>query len=155
MFRTWRNPGKLCLVPFSCSRREAILNLGEGRPVTTGEISQLNFLLGEIFADAALAACRKFKVPPSQIAVIGSHGQTVFHQGVFTILRPTSSVHIADWRPFRDCEEDGDYHSGRSPSGRYGCWRARRTPRSPLLIFFSIAMRASVELRSISAGSPT
>jgi len=68
--------------PFPSRVREAILRLGEGRPVTTGEISQLNFLLGEIFADAALAACKKFRVTSSQIDVIGSHGQTVFHQGV-------------------------------------------------------------------------
>src|SRR5579863_2275522 len=68
--------------PFPARVREAILRLGEGRATTTGEISQLNFLLGETFADAALAACRKFQVRPSQIALVGSHGQTVFHQGV-------------------------------------------------------------------------
>jgi anhydro-N-acetylmuramic acid kinase len=67
--------------PFPRRVREAILQIGEGRPVTTGEISQLNFLLGEEFAAAALAACKKFRVSPSRIAVIGSHGQTVFHQG--------------------------------------------------------------------------
>ncbi len=68
--------------PFAPRVREAILKMGEGRAVTTGEISQLNFLLGEVFADAALAACRQFRVSPSKIAFIGSHGQTIFHQGV-------------------------------------------------------------------------
>ena len=68
--------------PFPASVRDVILRLGEGRSTTTGEISQLNFTLGEIFAEAALAACRKFKVRPAEVAVIGSHGQTVFHQGV-------------------------------------------------------------------------
>jgi anhydro-N-acetylmuramic acid kinase len=68
-------------LPFPARVRKAILRLGEGCATTTGEISQLNFLLGEVFADAALAACRKFRVRPSQIALIGSHGQTVFHQG--------------------------------------------------------------------------
>lgn len=67
--------------PFPPQVQKAILRLGEGRAVTTGEISQLNFLLGERFAEAALAACRKFHVKPAQVAVIGSHGQTVFHQG--------------------------------------------------------------------------
>ncbi len=67
--------------PFPRGVQKAVLKLGEGRPVTTGEISQLNFLLGEIFASAALAACRKFRVAPARIDVIGSHGQTVFHQG--------------------------------------------------------------------------
>ena len=68
--------------PFPAGVQKAILQMGEGRSVTTGEISQLNFLLGEIFARAALAACKKFRVAPTEIDVIGSHGQTVFHQGV-------------------------------------------------------------------------
>jgi anhydro-N-acetylmuramic acid kinase len=68
-------------IPFPSRVRDAILRLGEGRATTTGEISQLNFLLGEVFAEAALAACRKFRVRASQIGLIGSHGQTVFHQG--------------------------------------------------------------------------
>ena len=70
--------------PFPRQVQKTILKLGEGRPVTTGEISQLNFLLGELFAGAALAACKKFRVTPAQIDVIGSHGQTVFHQGTPT-----------------------------------------------------------------------
>jgi len=85
--------------PFPARVREAILRLGEGRRVTTGEISQLNFLLGEIFAEAALAACRKFGVRPSQIAVIGSHGQTVFHQGTATSFcgrRAASTLQIGE-----------------------------------------------------------
>jgi anhydro-N-acetylmuramic acid kinase len=85
--------------PFPRLVQKAILKLGEGRPVTTGEISQLNFLLGEIFADAALDACKKFRVPPSQIEVIGSHGQTVFHQGTpaaFNGRRIASTLQIGD-----------------------------------------------------------
>jgi anhydro-N-acetylmuramic acid kinase len=79
--------------------QKTILRLGEGGTVTTGEISQLNFLLGEIFASAALAACRKFRVRPAQIDVIGSHGQTVFHQGVpspFHGRRVASTLQIGD-----------------------------------------------------------
>ena len=70
--------------PFPARVRDAILRLGEGQKTSTAEISQLNFLLGEVFAEAALAACRKFRVRASQIAAIGSHGQTVFHQGAPT-----------------------------------------------------------------------
>src|SRR2546425_11850355 len=43
--------------------------------------SQLNFRLGELFAAPAISACRTFRVPPSRVALIGSHGQTIFHQG--------------------------------------------------------------------------
>jgi anhydro-N-acetylmuramic acid kinase len=86
-------------MPFPGRVREAILRMGEGRATTTGEISQLNFLLGEIFADAALAACRKFRVRPSEIALIGSHGQTVFHQGTATSFcgrKVASTLQIGD-----------------------------------------------------------
>src|SRR5215469_7715688 len=67
--------------PFPRGVQSAILRLAEGRPVPAEEVGQMNFLLGEVFADAALAACRKFRVPASRVDVIGSHGQTVFHQG--------------------------------------------------------------------------
>jgi anhydro-N-acetylmuramic acid kinase len=43
------------------------------------EICELNFLLGEHFARAALAAIRKAKLKPRDIAAIGSHGQTIHH----------------------------------------------------------------------------
>jgi len=85
--------------PFPREVQKVILKLGEGRPVTTGEISQLNFLLGEIFAGAALAACKKFRVAPARIAVIGSHGQTVFHQGTPSRLhgqRVASTLQIGE-----------------------------------------------------------
>jgi anhydro-N-acetylmuramic acid kinase len=85
--------------PFPPGVQRSILRLAEGRPVNTGEISQLNFLLGEVFADAALAACRRFRIAPSRIDVIGSHGQTIFHQGVpsaFNGRRIASTLQIGD-----------------------------------------------------------
>lgn len=85
--------------PFPRQVQKTILSLGERRPVTTGEISQLNFLLGELFAGAALAACKKFRVAPAQIDVIGSHGQTVFHQGTparFNGQRVASTLQIGE-----------------------------------------------------------
>jgi anhydro-N-acetylmuramic acid kinase len=73
--------------PFPAEIQKDILKLAEGRSVTTGEISALNFRLGETFARAALAACKRFRVPPARIEVIGSHGQTVFHQGMSSSAR--------------------------------------------------------------------
>jgi anhydro-N-acetylmuramic acid kinase len=61
--------------------RERILRLANGEASTTAEISELNFLLGEELARAAIAACKKWRVPLKDVSLIGSHGQTVFHQG--------------------------------------------------------------------------
>jgi anhydro-N-acetylmuramic acid kinase len=68
-------------LPFPAAVRAEVLRIAEGARVSPGELSQLNFRLGHIFADAALRACRKFRVNPRRLSVIGSHGQTVFHQG--------------------------------------------------------------------------
>jgi anhydro-N-acetylmuramic acid kinase len=68
-------------VKFPPAIRKEILRVAEQQPITAGELSQLNFRLGEIFAGAALSACRKFRVSPKRISLIGSHGQTIFHQG--------------------------------------------------------------------------
>jgi anhydro-N-acetylmuramic acid kinase len=66
---------------FPPALRKEILRVAEQHPIAAGGLSQLNFRLGEVFAEAALAACRKFHVSPKRVALIGSHGQTIFHQG--------------------------------------------------------------------------
>jgi anhydro-N-acetylmuramic acid kinase len=68
-------------VAFPASVRKAILRLANGGPTTAAEISQLNFLLGEEFARAAISACKSWRVPLRRISLIGSHGQTIYHQG--------------------------------------------------------------------------
>ncbi len=81
-------------VKFPSAVRKEILRVAEQHPITAGALSPLNFRLGELFADAALAACRKFRIAPKKIAVIGSHGQTIFHQGrpVRYFAGPTAST---------------------------------------------------------------
>lgn len=61
---------------------EAILRIANGGQTRTAELSQLSFLLGEEFARAATAACKKWGVTLAEIDLIGSHGQTIYHQGV-------------------------------------------------------------------------
>ena len=97
--------------------RRRLLQVAGGNGTTAGEISQLNFRLGEIFADAAIRVCRRVNVSPRRLAVIGSHGQTVYHQGRSTreagrqitstfqiaeaavIAERTGAPVVADFRP--------------------------------------------------------
>ncbi len=79
--------------------RQRILRIATGEPATAGEISQLNFLLGELFAQAALRVCQKARVSPARLAAIGSHGQTIYHQGAPTReggRRIASTLQIAE-----------------------------------------------------------
>lgn len=67
--------------PYRPAEREAIAHVASGGPAGASVISQLNFWLGEHFAEAALAVCRRGGVSPQSLSVIGSHGQTIYHQG--------------------------------------------------------------------------
>ncbi|MFZ0520526.1 MAG: anhydro-N-acetylmuramic acid kinase [Candidatus Acidiferrales bacterium] len=80
---------------FPARVRQAILRLADGGATTTAEISQLNFLIGEEFAQAALAACERWRLPLGKLELIGSHGQTIYHQGAasrFLGLRRVAST---------------------------------------------------------------
>lgn len=68
-------------VAYPSAVRQRILQIAAGEATTAGEVSQLNFVLGEYFAAAALRVCRRAGVSPSRLAAIGSHGQTIYHQG--------------------------------------------------------------------------
>src|SRR6266478_4915158 len=68
-------------INFPPQLRKEILRVAEQQRISAANLSQLNFRLGEVFAEAALTACRRFRVSPKKIALIGSHGQTIFHQG--------------------------------------------------------------------------
>src|SRR5271165_3796912 len=80
--------------PLPPALRAEIFRIAEGAPATAAQISQLNFRLGHAFAEAALAALRQFRIPPSRVALIGSHGQTIFHQGrpIPFLGHPTAST---------------------------------------------------------------
>src|SRR5216683_2652607 len=81
-------------VKFPSAHRKEILRVAEQHLITAGALSQLNFRVGELFAGAVIAACRKFSIPLKKISLIGSHGQTIFHQGkpVNFLGLPTAST---------------------------------------------------------------
>ncbi|MCL4245576.1 MAG: anhydro-N-acetylmuramic acid kinase, partial [Candidatus Dadabacteria bacterium] len=65
------------LLEFTCApySPEIIARLGR----LPGDISELNFLVGEAFAGAAQSVMEKAGLAPNDVDLIGSHGQTVSH----------------------------------------------------------------------------
>ena len=61
--------------------RQPLLDVAAQKKATAGGISTINFVLGKVFAGAANSVVVAGGVSPKQISVIGSHGQTVYHQG--------------------------------------------------------------------------
>jgi anhydro-N-acetylmuramic acid kinase len=79
--------------------RTEILRAAEQNPLTPGEFSQLHARLGQLYAEAAVKACKKLKIAPRKIALIGNHGQTIFHQGQpvnFLGRKAASTLQIGD-----------------------------------------------------------
>ena len=72
--------------PYPPEVKEWLMGVAAGELTSAGGISRLNFLLGELFASAALGVCRVAHVSPGSVSVIGSHGQTVFHQGRLELI---------------------------------------------------------------------
>jgi anhydro-N-acetylmuramic acid kinase len=85
---------------FPAYLRERILHAASGEATTTADLSELNFLLGEQYARAALDACKKWRIRANDVALIGSHGQTIFHLGSAARfagrLRVPSTLQIGD-----------------------------------------------------------
>jgi anhydro-N-acetylmuramic acid kinase len=67
-------------VPYPPGVREAILAVSN-TDTHTREIARLNYFLGELFADAVKQTCAKIGMPVAALNLIGSHGQTIFHEG--------------------------------------------------------------------------
>ena len=59
--------------------RREVLRLASGGAATASDFCRINFLLGELYRDAALELCRVTGVAPREIDLIGSHGQTLWH----------------------------------------------------------------------------
>jgi len=67
-------------VPYPKKVREALLSVSNTSS-QTGDISRLNFLLGELYAEALEETAERAGIPLSSIKLIGCHGQTIFHEG--------------------------------------------------------------------------
>ncbi len=64
--------------PYPRQVRLAILAAMNATAANVADLARLNFLLGELYADAVLATRRRFRV---KVDLVGCHGQTLYHQG--------------------------------------------------------------------------
>ncbi len=67
--------------PYPRKVRSAVLSAMNATNISVADLSRLNFLLGELYADAVLATQRRFGM---KAHLVGSHGQTLYHQGEAT-----------------------------------------------------------------------
>jgi anhydro-N-acetylmuramic acid kinase len=64
--------------PYPKNLRAAVLAAMNASSARVPDLARLNFLLGEVYAQAVLSAQRQFRV---KTELVGCHGQTIFHQG--------------------------------------------------------------------------
>ncbi|MFO7322449.1 MAG: anhydro-N-acetylmuramic acid kinase [Chloroflexota bacterium] len=67
------------MYPYPEGFQQRILNTCIPELSRVDDICQLNFDMGELFAQAALAVIREAGIDPKSVDLIGSHGQTVWH----------------------------------------------------------------------------
>ncbi|MBA7620239.1 Anhydro-N-acetylmuramic acid kinase [subsurface metagenome] len=65
--------------PYPPALRREILRLCRPESARLDNICHYNFVLGEVFADAIIKLCRKSSISLSSIDLVGSHGQTIYH----------------------------------------------------------------------------
>ena len=63
---------------YSPKVRNAVLSAMNASRASVADLSRLNALLGELYADAVLETQRKFR---TEVDLVGCHGQTLYHQG--------------------------------------------------------------------------
>jgi anhydro-N-acetylmuramic acid kinase len=83
-------------MPYASDLCARLFRIAGGEPTTAGELSDLNFRVGEAFARAALSVCKRAGVEPRRLAVIGSHGQTIYHQGLASGRGRASTLQIGE-----------------------------------------------------------
>jgi anhydro-N-acetylmuramic acid kinase len=65
--------------PFPPTLRERVFRLFDPQTARIDEVCQLDFLIGELFAAAALALLREHHLAPEDVDLLGTAGQTVWH----------------------------------------------------------------------------
>lgn len=78
-------------VPYPDEVRNELLALYDDQQQAVARLCSLNIVIGRCFAEAAVAMCEAYDVDPAALHVIGSHGQTVWHQPTHDPAMPLST----------------------------------------------------------------
>jgi anhydro-N-acetylmuramic acid kinase len=65
--------------PYPARVRQAVLAAMNATGASVADLSRLNFVLGELYADAVSKALQKSDT--TNLELVGCHGQTIYHQG--------------------------------------------------------------------------
>lgn len=94
-------------VDYQPAIRQAIREVCQPDTSNTALVCSLNFVLGGLFADAVIELCQEAGIALADIDLIGSHGQTIWHQPgnstlqigeAAVIAERTGVITIADFR---------------------------------------------------------
>ncbi|MBL7859706.1 MAG: anhydro-N-acetylmuramic acid kinase [Cyclobacteriaceae bacterium] len=88
-FQTW---------PYEASIRKRILEIFANTRINFQKLTELNAAIGVLHGQLVLKSLKKWKYKPSQVDVIASHGQTVFHAPRFLYpdAKRNSTLQIGD-----------------------------------------------------------
>jgi len=64
--------------PYPTKVRRAVLNAMNARSAAVADLSRLNFVVAELYAEAVLKTQKQFRM---KAELAGCHGQTIYHQG--------------------------------------------------------------------------
>lgn len=78
--------------PYDEATRVAILKICNPKTGTVDKVCHLNFYIGNLFAEAAKSIANKAHIPITEIDLIGSHGQTIYHLPNLSILGEAGKV---------------------------------------------------------------
>ena len=65
--------------PYPTTLRKSIFDIYQEQYAKIDDICHLNFVVGEVFAQSIIKLCKNKNIPIESIDLIGSHGQTIFH----------------------------------------------------------------------------
>ncbi len=93
--------------PYSDQLKQELRQLTQSAQTTLSNLAEIDIKVAQVFADTALSLLKNSGVSSTQVVAIGSHGQTIYHQGEHysmqiahgaLIAQQTNIMTVADFR---------------------------------------------------------